>query len=158
MSVSRRPGTAPLEFVLVLPLLVGLFACILWIGRAGAARTAALSEARERSWAGQSTADPGEVLRLNHNPAVSLSEYRAEQPYRGGGPNSQREMVATAITGTHFRTWSYEDALGSGAGSDAAGMELLRLLVARNPESFANSGALLPSLDATRFIDPTVSK
>ena len=157
MPAPRRRGTAPLEFVLAVPVLLVMCAGILWVGRAGAARTTALGEARGHAWAEAPAADPGEVLRLNHDPTASLTEYRAVRPFRGVAPFA-REGSATAVTGTHFRTWSHEDATGSGRGEgshrDASRMELFRRLVARNPDSLPLSGGLLPSLDAARFFDP----
>lgn len=154
MSAKRR-GSAQLELVLVSPLL--LFACvgIAWVGVAGPVRIAALSDARNSAWAGESRADPGEVGRLNHDPWVSLVEHRAARPFHSPGLGA-REWVATAATGTHFRPWAHEDLPGAGAG-DGTAPDLLRLLVERNPDSLPDSAAELGALDGSRFFDPLQS-
>jgi hypothetical protein len=78
-----RPGLAPLEMVLVLPLLALMAALLYKIGEAGLTKTGTLVEARRNAWSrergGTPEADPLPVAQssmLRHAAAGTSSDYR----------------------------------------------------------------------------------
>lgn len=153
MNTSRR-GTAPVELVMVLPVLLILCGTLLTVGHAGAARIAALTAARDGAWAKEAVADPGDVLRLNHNPDVSLVEQEAREPYRGFAPLNGGE--ASAIAGVHFRAWTEDDLIATGARerNDPRSSGLIELLAKQNGDAMARAAGTLRTLANTRFVDP----
>jgi hypothetical protein len=156
--LTSRPGTASIELVMVLPVLLVLCGCILTVGHGGAARVTALGGARDGSWAKEPVADPGDVFRLNHDPDASLVEQEFREPFRGFGTLGGREWTATARTGAHFRTWTDDDVSVAIA---RAGVEpqsaLLTLLVTQNADTMPHSAGALGALRDARFIDPVTT-
>jgi hypothetical protein len=152
-----RPGTAPLEFVLVFPLLLAVALAVVWVGVSGARRIAVVSEARGHGWAGRERADAGDVLRLNHDPNRSLIQSRrtVSLPKGLGLP----PLSAEATTGTHFRFWATDDRvyLDEPTGETGPHLGLLRTLAERNPESLGRVTAVMGRLGDAALIDPAVA-
>lgn len=154
--MRARDGVATIEFVVVVPILLVLLGAILTVGHAGSARIAALGAARDGAWANEPNTDPGDVLSLNHNPDVSRAEYQAREPFRAFPPLNRREWSATARTETHFKTWTDDDLVVTGARptSDPWSSGLPALLAAHNHDTLPYAAAALAALSGLRFLAP----
>jgi hypothetical protein len=148
--VTRR-GTAPLELVLILPVLCGLVVTLYWIAGVGAGQVTALSEARGRAWQERDRAAPGEVLRFDH--AAGASAVTAT------GSNPRLGHARTTTTTTHFRPWAHEDVPFPPlpGGEVRAHEEVLALLAARNLGPLSAASQQLAGLRAARAIDPATA-
>ena len=80
----RRRGIAPLEFVLVFPLLLALTAALFLIARAVLSKSFAATTARHDAWAGRGAVPPGSPLSLNPDPTRSLANRNATSPVPSG--------------------------------------------------------------------------
>jgi len=113
---SRRSGTAPIEFVLVLPLLLFLCVGLFLMSRATIAKEAAATRARRDAWAKRPEAKPGDIFLLSHDPAESRVQ-AATRIRVAGGPlfrrtNFEAESQAAVIDAPwHHRSVPF-DALG----------------------------------------------
>ncbi len=147
MSVRRR-GMAPLELVLVLPILAGLAAALVWVAGVGAGQVSAVAEARGRAWQDRATAAPGEVLRFDHAAAASAVS--------GAGANPRLGPASAAATTTHFRPWAHEDVPFAPLpeGEVAAHEDVLALLAGRNLGPLTAVANGVGGLKASRALDP----
>lgn len=84
MSATPRRGMAPLEFVLVFPLLLGLTAGLFLIARADMTKSFAATDARHRAWAGRPAVPPGQPLTLTADPAASAAAHTTVKPVPPG--------------------------------------------------------------------------
>lgn len=152
----RRRGSAPIEVVVIFPTLVLLLAAILWVGAAGTARTTALSAARGEGW--QCPVTPGDVLKLEHDPAETAVRHTARTPLAVpafGKPG----RVATATVVVQDRPWAHEDLPFAEVPADrgiATHTELLEQLSRNNAGPVADVASVLKGMHAARFLDPAV--
>jgi hypothetical protein len=137
LNRPRRRAMAPLELALTLPILLSVVVAILYVARAGVAKTAALSDARGEVWAHRGDADPGPVGQLDHPLTTGLVEKRTgrEIPIR----LAAAPRTATAGAETTFGAWSFEHlALDSqGTATVLPYLQVLRLLL--DPKAQATS-------------------
>ena len=80
---SRR-GLAPLEFVLVFPLLLALTAGLFLIARADLTKSFAATDARHRAWTARSEVPASEPLVITADPADSLASRTTDRPVPSG--------------------------------------------------------------------------
>jgi len=106
---SRRAGTAPIEFVLVLPLLLFLCVGLFLMARATIAKEAAATQARRAAWGKQSQADAGDVLRLNHDPMRSRVAAVTEIPVSGGSLFPTANFKAESRSAVIGHVWDHRD-------------------------------------------------
>lgn len=101
MTRTRRRGTAPLEFALVLPLLFAITYAGWWCARAGMTKTAAASEARRTTWEKRPDADPGIAFDLKQEHLKSAVESKivtavpGTSPFPGGPYQAHSGSVMT---------------------------------------------------------------
>jgi hypothetical protein len=156
MIRHRRRGSAPLEVVMIFPTLVLLLAAILSVGAGGAARTAALSDARGEGW--HRPVDPGDVLKLEHDPAATAVEHTERTPLALAA-FGRRGQVATGTVVAQDRPWAHEDLpfpvlpADQGIAPHAA---LLDQLAAANGGPVADVSSVIGELNSARFLDPAV--
>lgn len=90
MTRTRRRGTAPLEFALVLPLLFAIVYAGWWCARAGLTKTAAATDARRTTWEKRADADPGIPFDLQQDHLLSeveeevVADVPGNPPFPGG--------------------------------------------------------------------------
>ncbi len=87
--MTARRGMAPLELVLVMPILMSLVATMFWVGKVGSARLTALSDTRGQTWQTRAEAAPGEVLKFDHDPAPSYVAVPVSNPRVGPAGDAQ---------------------------------------------------------------------
>lgn len=153
----RRRGLAPLELVMLFPLLVALVVGILWVGKAGAARSAAIADARGVAWKQRDAADPGRVLKRDHDATASVVADARANPLGGRDPFAKQARAAEAATGAPFNPWTFEEIvfaeLPPAHQEITPHRELLRVIGRRNPESLREYNRLIGRLGAAP-IDP----
>ena len=148
-----RRGMAPLEFVLVFPLLVSIGAAIVWVGVSGARKVSTASEARGQAWTDRNQADAGEVLKLHHDAAQSRIARTASTPLPK--PPVVPRRTAESTTGTDFRFWSIDERLFADSTDKPPHVihfEILRQLAHVNPETLGRAAEALPELERWRPI------
>jgi hypothetical protein len=97
---------APLEFVIVFPLLLALTAALFLIARADLAKSLTATTARHDAWAGRATVPAGSPLALNPDPAQSLSARTATRPVPGG-PLFKGEFTAESRAAVYAHPWDW---------------------------------------------------
>lgn len=127
--VSRRAGTAPIEFVLVLPLLLFLCAGLFLMSRATIAKEAAATQARREAWSKQPQADAGDVFRLNHDPMRSrVSSVREIQVY-GGSLFRAADFKAESRSAVMGHVWDHRNVRFDPVGYFQIHTSILRLIL-----------------------------
>ncbi len=110
MPRTRRRGTAPLEFVLVLPLLLAITVAGWWCARAGLTKVGAASDARREAWDKRADADPGVPFDLRQRPLLSAVEAEVETPVPGNNPFAGGTVRARSFALMVDKTWDHEHA------------------------------------------------
>src|SRR5262249_60823831 len=72
-----RAGIAPMEFLLVLPFLIGLVAAIFIIARTASQKNITVVSARYHAWRGRLQANPVKPLHVDPDPLASQVEFFA---------------------------------------------------------------------------------
>jgi len=108
MTRSRRRGTAPLEFALVLPLLFTIVVAGWWCVRCGLTKTAAASDARRTAWEKRADADPGIPFDLRQKPLLSAVESEIVADVPGTNPLSADVTQAKTFALMIDKTWDHE--------------------------------------------------
>lgn len=147
---SRRPGTAPLEFVLVWPLLLFLCAGLFLMARAVIAKEAAATAARSEGWAVRPPSAETDAFDLRHRPGDSVVGGGRQVPVRAGTLFPQARFEAESRLSRVDGTWdhhvvSFDPALGDLV-PDA---DVFRLLMLKN-----RPGQNLPNLQKLTTIRP----
>lgn len=104
---SQRHGLAPLEFVLIFPLLLLLLMCGLWAARAGYAKMTAISTARCVAW--EQVADAGTPLDRWQEPPVSWTQHRDQQAVVAKPPVAVPTTTAITLAGRTDQAWDHTD-------------------------------------------------
>lgn len=110
MTPTRRRGTAPLEFVLVLPLLFTIVIAGWWCARAGLTKLSAATEARRAAWDRRADADPGEPFDLQQSPLVSAVSEQVTHAVPGGNPFAAEAVHARSSALMVDKCWDHEQA------------------------------------------------
>lgn len=154
----RRKGSAPLEVVMIFPTLVLLLVAILWIGAGGMARTTALSAARGEGWQQRPT-NPGDVTKLEHDPAQTAVRHTENVPVAMSAPGKP-VRVATATVVVQDRPWAHEDLSFPALPADqgiTVHADLLDQFGRNNAGPVADVSSLVGEFNASRFLDPAAS-
>lgn len=102
---ARRHGIATLELVLVFPLLLALVAAIFLVARADTARTFTPTKARNEAWKKRPQADPGDVLKVGHDPIRSGVDGSAEAGVKVLPPYGRTTLTARSGATATAHTW-----------------------------------------------------
>lgn len=158
VSRTRRRAMAPLELAMLFPLLMILVVAVVWAGKAGSARTAALADARGQAWAQRPAAQPGTVLKLEHKPLASVVEQDQENPLKGKPIFSQQAWIALAYSGTTFAEWAHQviefARLPKAEVKIIPHMELLVRFGERNPETLSRYSQLVAGVRGSPAVHP----
>jgi hypothetical protein len=109
MRTPRRAGIAPIEFVLVWPLLLLLMAGIFLIARAGIAKAAVATEARFVCWEKRRTANATEPLVWDHNPRESEVTGHHKQRFASGVLFGANRFQAESHAFAMDKVWDYRE-------------------------------------------------
>lgn len=128
MPRTRRRGTAPLEFVMVLPLLFTILVAGWWCVRAGLSKTATATDARRTAWEKRADADPGIAFDLNQKPLESAVDAETKTAVGGKSPFGGEVMTATSYSLMTDKTWDHEQYEFEELPDSPIAMHRLRLL------------------------------
>lgn len=106
---SSRRAIAPLELVLVLPLLLMLCAGLFLMGRAVVRKETAITTARARTWEQLPNAAPGDVLQLNHDPLASVVTGLGSERVELRGMFNGATLTAQSKGAVLGRPWDNQD-------------------------------------------------
>lgn len=104
MTRRLRRGTAPLEFALVLPLLLVITAVGWWAGQAGFVRVRTATDARQRAWEKRDECLPGVAYDLAQDPLVSYREETCQNVVPRRSPITGTNDIASAYAGVTDKT------------------------------------------------------
>lgn len=104
---SRRRGTAPLEFVMALPLFVVLFLALFLVCAAMLHRMAAIEQTRMATWSDLPSTQPSQQMTLLRPTLDGKKENMTTIPFKTQGMLSVR-ADAMASTMTIAGTWDHE--------------------------------------------------
>ena len=110
--MTRRPqrrGTAPLEFALVLPLLLIITVVGWWAGQAGFTRVRTATDARQRAWEKRDECPPGVAYDLEQDPLVSYRAETARNVVPRKSPITGTNDVAVTSTGLTDKTYDHRE-------------------------------------------------
>ncbi len=109
MTHTPRRGNAPLEFVLVLPLLLLVATVGWWAAQSGFVRVRTATEARQKTWEKRDQCVPGTAFDVRQDVLVSYRQDKATNTVERKSPINGENAVATAVAGmtdkTHDYTW-----------------------------------------------------
>jgi hypothetical protein len=108
MNRTRRQGTAPLEFVLVLPLLFTITVAGWWCAGAGLTKTKAATDARRAAWEQRDDAKPGRAFDLRQRPLVSAVESDITADVPRSNPFSSGKIQAKSFDLMTDKVWDHE--------------------------------------------------
>jgi len=100
---TTRRGLASLEFVLAFPIMLLFASAVLWVGRAGIARTKAAVESRNQVWASRPNARPTDALSANWGVGNGAQSKTVSKTYKGwfsGAANPPAKSKHTLFAGT----------------------------------------------------------
>lgn len=103
MSRAPRAGNAPLEFVLVLPLLLLVATVGWWAAQAGFTRVRTATEARQKAWEKRDQCDPGTAFDARQDVLVSYRQDRAQNVVERKSPTGET-LTAKALAGLTDKT------------------------------------------------------
>jgi hypothetical protein len=104
----RRPGLAPLELAMALPVLLLIVWGIFFAARAAAARVTTVTEVRRTAFAARANASPQAPLLLTHSPLDGLVQQTASMPVPSG-PVGGPPLTANSACGVTGGTWDSKD-------------------------------------------------
>lgn len=103
-----RKGIAPLEFVLVLPLIFTLIVVTWHAAQVGFVRAGIATDAREKAWVKRAECDPGVAFDPKQEPLVSYVGQRAEKVVPRASPITGKFITAKTKTGVTDKTHDHE--------------------------------------------------
>jgi hypothetical protein len=137
---------------MLLPFLGLLIAGILLVGWATGVRTGVASKARDAAFALRPKADPGQPLKIDHNPLDSKVEYRARGAFKGGSVFPAKTFQSESAGFVTARTWdSASVPFNRGQGTFQPHSAPLGLVLGNVPLLSKVSG---PVLFGFRFMEP----
>jgi len=155
--MHRRPGFAPLEFVIALPLVLAVAAALIWVGRAAWTRANVDTDPRAEAWSKRDHAGPGDVLKLDAALDPSYVESTRTRSVPGRNPLPV-DPSFTATAGTIFSEWTFETLpfpeLPPAEKEIVVHADLLEQLVRMNPRTLSEVQPLLGGLGDSKQIDP----